>query len=80
MSKKLLATHQTAEHSLAVIDWPFTRPATKAEVAENVPCTPRFVELEVNRGNLRAVRVGERGIRFLPSDVVKWLNSRPISK
>jgi excisionase family DNA binding protein len=60
-------------------DWPFKRPCTKEELAEQVRCTKRFLEHEVNRGHLRAVRLGLRSVRFLPSDVVRWLNARPIA-
>jgi excisionase family DNA binding protein len=57
-------------------DWPYKRPATKREVAETVRCTERFLEREVNRGSLRAVRLGLRSVRFLPSDIIAWLNAR----
>jgi hypothetical protein len=59
-------------------DWPFQRPCTKEELAKEVRTTTRFLEHEVSRGNLRAVRLGVRSVRFLPSDVVAWLNARPI--
>jgi excisionase family DNA binding protein len=61
-------------------DWPFRGPCTKAEVAETVRTTKRFLEAEVSRGHLRAVHIGERSVRFLPSDVIAWLNSRPVSR
>ena len=51
-------------------------PWTKKELCQWANCTPRFIEVEVQRGNLRAVRLGNKFVRFLPSDIESWLNSR----
>jgi hypothetical protein len=67
----------TSEFRLS--DWPYQRPCTKKELAQEVRATERFIEHEVTRGNLRAVRLGLRSVSFLPSDVVRWLNARPIA-
>ena len=79
MAKNPFTKFHAASNS-AELDWPFRRPCTKRELAEQVGSTERFIELETNRGNLRAVRVGVRGIRFLPSDIVRWLNARPVGQ
>jgi hypothetical protein len=60
-------------------DWPFSRPTTKQETAEALSCTGRFLEQEVLKGRLRAIHLGTRSVRFLPSDIVAWLNARPVS-
>ena len=53
------------------------RPFTKEQLAEWVGVTPRFIEMEVKRGALRAVILGKRTVRFLPRDINLWLNTRP---
>ena len=50
---------------------------TKAELCEFVDVSPRFIELEVQSGALRAVRIGGKTVRFLPEDISRWLNARP---
>jgi hypothetical protein len=35
----------------------------------------RFIELEVNRGRLRAVKLSNRLLRFRPIDVERWMES-----
>ena len=54
-----------------------TRPLSKIELSHWVGTTTRFLENEVRDGRLRAVRLGRRAVRFLPSDVSAWLNACP---
>jgi excisionase family DNA binding protein len=56
------------------------RPFTKDQLAEWMSVTPRFVEMEVKRGALRAIILGRRTVRFLPKDVNTWLNTRPTTE
>jgi excisionase family DNA binding protein len=51
------------------------RPLTKRELAMFLGITERFIELEVNRGRLRAVRLSNRLLRFRPIDVERWMES-----
>jgi excisionase family DNA binding protein len=74
------ARRQDAQLDNESIDWPYKRPCTKKELAAELCTTERFIEREVNRGHLRAIRLGLRSVRFLPSDVVRWLNTRPTTE
>ncbi len=51
------------------------KPLTKRELAGFLGISERFIELEVNRGRLRAVRLSNRLLRFRPIDVERWLES-----
>jgi excisionase family DNA binding protein len=51
------------------------RPLTKRELAGFLGISERFIELEVNRGRLRAVRFSNRLLRFRPIDVERWMES-----
>jgi excisionase family DNA binding protein len=51
------------------------RPLTKQELASFLCISERFIELEVNRGRLRAVRFSNRLLRFRPIDVHRWMES-----
>ena len=53
------------------------RPWTKKELCEWANCSPRFIEIEVAHGRLRAVRLGNKFVRFLPRDIERWTDSRP---
>ena len=77
LSKKEIEREISRVSEFRLSDWPYRRPVTKRELAEEIRSTERFIEHEVSRGNLRAVRLGLRNVRFLPSDVVAWLNARP---
>jgi excisionase family DNA binding protein len=48
------------------------RPLTKRHLAAWASVTERYIELEMNRGHLRAVKNG-RFVRFRPADVERWL-------
>jgi excisionase family DNA binding protein len=50
------------------------RPQTADELAEWVGTSRRFIEGEVQRGNLRARKIGSKLVRFLRSDIADWLN------
>jgi excisionase family DNA binding protein len=51
------------------------KPFTKRELSRFLGISERFIELEVNRGRLRAVRLSNRLLRFRPSDVEQWMES-----
>jgi excisionase family DNA binding protein len=51
------------------------KPLTKRELADFLGVSERFLELEVNRGRLRAVRLSHRLLRFRQIDVERWLES-----
>jgi excisionase family DNA binding protein len=52
------------------------KPFTKRELAELMRVSPRYIEGEVSRGALRMRRLSPRAVRFMPSDVEAWLNSK----
>ena len=47
-------------------------PWTKKELCEWANGTPRFLEIEVTKGHFCVVRLGNRCVRFLPSDIRSW--------
>ena len=51
------------------------KPLTKRELAGFLGISERFIELEVNRGRLRAVRLSNRLLRFRPIDVERWMEA-----
>src|ERR1700730_14161318 len=63
--------NSTAESALAQPGKPFT----KRELSRFLGISERFIELEVNRGRLRAVKLSTRLLRFRPSDVESWMES-----
>jgi len=52
-----------------------SKPLTKQELAGFLGVSERFLELEINRGRLRAVRLSNRLLRFRPIDVERWMES-----
>jgi len=48
------------------------RPLNKRQIAIWANVTERYIELEMNRGHLRAVKNG-RFVRFRPADIERWL-------
>jgi hypothetical protein len=48
------------------------RPLTKQQLAAWASATTRYIELEMSRGHLRAVKNG-RFVRFRPVDIERWL-------
>jgi hypothetical protein len=54
------------------------RPFTKAELCSFLSCTSRFVEEEVARGNLKMRRLSARLVRFMPEDVLAWLEGKKV--
>jgi excisionase family DNA binding protein len=44
------------------------------ECAEFLNCSIKFLKDEIDRGNLRARKIGERFIRILPRDLQEWLD------
>jgi excisionase family DNA binding protein len=51
------------------------KPFTKRELSNFLGVSQRFIELEVNRGRLRAVKLSNRLLRFRPIDVERWMES-----
>ena len=51
------------------------KPFTKRELSSFLGVSQRFIELEVNRGRLRAVKLSNRLLRFRPVDVERWMES-----
>jgi len=51
------------------------KPFTKRELSNFLGISERFIELEVNRGRLRAVKLSNRLLRFRPIDVERWMES-----
>jgi len=51
------------------------KPFTKRELSSFLGISERFIELEVNRGRLRAVKLSNRLLRFRPIDVERWMES-----
>lgn len=50
-------------------------PWTKEDLAEHLRVSRRFLEMEVKRGKLRAVKLGPKCVRFRASDVEKYLEA-----
>jgi hypothetical protein len=46
---------------------------TKRELSLFLGISERFIELEVNRGRLQAVKLSNRLLRFRPIDVERWM-------
>jgi excisionase family DNA binding protein len=51
------------------------KPLTKRELSRFLGISERFIELEVNRGRLQAVKLSNRLLRFRPIDVERWMKS-----
>ena len=54
-----------------------SKPLSKTELSLWLNVTTRFLECEVRDGRLRAIKLGKRAVRFLPSDIAKWMNAHP---
>jgi excisionase family DNA binding protein len=48
---------------------------TKRELSRFLGISERFIELEVSRGRLQAVKLSDRLLRFRPIDVEQWMKS-----
>ena len=72
LSKKERALTQLAEKPFPA----FPRPMSKTELAAILDVSERFLEMEVARGCLRAIKLSTRALRFMPKDVESWLNSK----
>ena len=51
------------------------KPITKRELSNFLGISERFIEMEVNRGRLRAVKLSNRLLRFRLIDVERWMES-----
>jgi excisionase family DNA binding protein len=49
------------------------RPLSKLHLAAWLDVSERYLEKEVERGRLRAIKTSDRFVRFRPSDVEAWL-------
>jgi excisionase family DNA binding protein len=80
LSSRMQAKHSTQHRAItnmgkeAAARQP-NRPLTKRELAGLLGISERFIELEVNRGRLRAVKLSNRLLRFRPIDVERWMES-----
>jgi excisionase family DNA binding protein len=63
-------------HSHGSLDVPIPKPMSKSELAEFLDVSERFLETQVKEGRLRALKLSNRALRFMPRDVQKWLNSK----
>lgn len=54
------------------------RPITKAELCEWMQASPKYIEAEVSRGNLRVLRMSNKMIRFAWADIERWLQSKAV--
>jgi hypothetical protein len=54
------------------------RPFSKAELCEWLNCSPKYIESEVNKGNLRVLRMSNKMIRFAAADIEAWLASKAV--
>jgi excisionase family DNA binding protein len=52
-----------------------TKPLTKQELATWLGVTPRFIETQVAKGNLRRVKLSGHCVRFRPADIEAWLEA-----
>jgi excisionase family DNA binding protein len=50
-----------------------SKPRTVQEIAQWIGSSERFIWREIERGNLRAVRLGVTFVRCLPDDITAWL-------
>jgi hypothetical protein len=65
--------------ALEALDFP-NRPMSLAELAAWLDVSRRFLEVQIEKGNLRARRISPRCIRVLPGDVGKWLDQTATTK
>jgi excisionase family DNA binding protein len=49
------------------------RPLSKLHLAAWLDVSPRYLEKEVERGRLRAIKTSDRFVRFRPVDVETWM-------
>lgn len=49
------------------------RPLSKAHLAAWLDVTERYLEKEMEKGRLRAIRTSTRFVRFRPTDVEQWM-------
>jgi excisionase family DNA binding protein len=50
-----------------------TRPLSIEQVCEWAGVSRRFLELEIERGNLKVRRLSKRLIRIMPKDLAAWM-------
>ncbi len=53
---------------------------SKTELGAFLDVSERFLETEVKEGRLRAIKLSNRALRFLPRDVQSWLDSKQTSQ
>jgi hypothetical protein len=51
-------------------------PMSKTQLATCLDTSERFLEKEVREGRLRAIKLSNRALRFMPRDIESWLNSK----
>jgi excisionase family DNA binding protein len=50
------------------------------ELADWLGVSRRFLEVQIEKGRLRVLRISPRLVRILPGDVAKWLDHAATSK
>jgi predicted DNA-binding transcriptional regulator AlpA len=53
----------------------FWRARSIQELSAFMGCTDRFIHSEIDRGHLKARKIGGKFVRLLPSDIREWLDS-----
>jgi excisionase family DNA binding protein len=60
------------EGEIEIPNYP-SRPYSIEQLCEWASVSRRFVEMEIERGNLRVRRLSTRLIRIMPKDVAAWM-------
>jgi hypothetical protein len=56
------------------------RPLSLADLAAWLGVSRRFLEVQIEKGQLRIRRISPRCIRILPGDVAQWLEQTPTTE
>jgi hypothetical protein len=62
----------TAKDETEIANYP-TKPLSIEQVCKWAGVSRRFLELEIERGNLKVRRLSKRLIRILPKDLAAWM-------
>jgi excisionase family DNA binding protein len=60
------------QNEIEIPNYP-SRPFSIEQLCEWAGVSRRFVEMEIERGNLKVRRLSKRLIRILPKDVADWI-------
>jgi hypothetical protein len=75
-----MITPESVREAAAAASPPFLRPRplTKRELCIWLDCTPKYIEAEVSKGNLKMRRLSARMVRFTWPDIEAWLESKTL--